>query len=56
MLGAYTTFSTFVYETARLVQHGKLLVAATYVIASLALGLVAAWMGAATARSILNPG
>lgn len=56
MIGAYTTFSTFVYETARLLERGDVLIAAAYVSASLALGLVAVWAGMVTVRSIFNPG
>jgi len=45
VLGAYTTFSTFVYEAARLVQHGDVVTAGAYVAASLVLGLVACSLG-----------
>ncbi len=44
-LGAYTTFSTFSFETLQLVQHGRLLLAFTYVIGSSMLGLCGAWLG-----------
>jgi CrcB protein len=50
VLGAYTTFSTFAYEMVRLLQHGHLLTAATYVAASLTLGLAACLAGIAIAR------
>jgi CrcB protein len=50
VLGAYTTFSTFAYETVRLLQHGHFLTAAAYVAASLALGLIASIAGIALAR------
>jgi CrcB protein len=50
VLGAYTTFSTFAYEMVRLLQHGHLLTAATYVAASLTLGLGACLAGIAIAR------
>jgi CrcB protein len=42
LLGAYTTFSTFTYETVRLLEDGALLEAALNVLVSLALGLAAA--------------
>ena len=45
LLGAYTTFSTFVYETVRLVQHGDGRIALAYIVASLAGGLVTAAIG-----------
>jgi len=43
--GAFTTFSTFGYETFRLIREGDLVVAATYVGSSLVLGLGAAALG-----------
>jgi CrcB protein len=43
--GAFTTFSTFGYETFRLIREGDLAVAATYVGVSLVLGLGAAALG-----------
>lgn len=45
--GAYTTFSTFTFETVRLVEDGRLLHAAGTVLASLAVGLGAAAAGLA---------
>jgi CrcB protein len=43
--GAYTTFSTFSYETVRLVEEGAFLEAALNVLAGLGVGLVAAAAG-----------
>lgn len=43
--GAYTTFSTFTFETVRLVQDGRMLHAATNAAASAAVGLAAAAAG-----------
>jgi fluoride exporter len=45
LLGAYTTFSTFSYETVRLLEDGALLEATLTVATSLALGLAAAAAG-----------
>ena len=45
--GAYTTFSTFTFETVRLVEDGRLLEAAGNVLASVAVGLAAAGVGLA---------
>lgn len=42
LLGAYTTFSTFGYETVRLLEDGSVHEAALNVLASLAVGLAAA--------------
>jgi fluoride exporter len=44
-LGAYTTFSTFSYETLVLAEHGHWQRAVAYVVASVVLGLVGAWLG-----------
>ncbi len=45
-VGAFTTFSTFEYETLRAVQHGQGATALTYVAGSVALGFAAVWAGA----------
>jgi CrcB protein len=49
-LGAYTTFSTFAYETADYVRAGEPLRALAYVGASLVCGFVAVVVGIAAAR------
>ena len=49
--GAYTTFSTFEYESNQLVQDGDGLKGMTYIFASLFLGLVAVRLGIMLARS-----
>lgn len=46
-LGAYTTFSTFTFETVRLVEEGELSFALGNVAASMVLGLAAAALGIA---------
>jgi len=43
--GGFTTYSTFGYETVRLVEEGSHLEAGINVVASLGLGLVAALLG-----------
>lgn len=45
--GAYTTFSTFSFESVRLLEDGQVLEAAANVLASLALGLAGAAAGLA---------
>jgi len=49
-VGAYTTFSTFEYETDRLLGDGEWLAAAAYVALSVFLGLVAVRCGVVLAR------
>lgn len=51
-LGAFTTFSTFSYETYTLVRTGRAATAAVYVAASMALGVAAAAAGYALGRTI----
>jgi fluoride exporter len=45
-LGAYTTFSTFAFETLEMVQRGALLTSIGYVLASVVPSIVAVWLGA----------
>lgn len=46
-IGSYTTFSTWMYETQRLVEDGQSRSAAMNIVASVALGLAAAALGRA---------
>jgi CrcB protein len=50
--GAYTTFSTFSYETIRLLEDGSVLPASLNVLGSVVVGLVAAAAGIALAAAI----
>jgi len=50
-VGAYTTFSTFSWETLVLLRTDRLALAAVYAIGSFSLGLLAAWGGYTLARA-----
>jgi len=54
-LGAFTTFSTFSYETAAMLQDGQWTRAATYVFASVFLSLAGTFAGFAVATVALQP-
>lgn len=43
--GAYTTFSTFGYETITLIGNGLKRQAAVYVLSSVVIGILCAWLG-----------
>lgn len=49
-VGAYSTFSTFEWETFVHLQTGDFLIAALYVSLSILLGLLAVWAGVVLAR------
>src|SRR5512135_907234 len=51
-LGAYTTFSTFEYETGTLVRDGEWLIAGMNVVFSVAVGFIALKLGEVLAKSI----
>jgi CrcB protein len=50
-VGAYSTFSTFEWETFANLQTGAFLIAALYVVSSCFLGLIAVWCGVLLARA-----
>ena len=45
VLGGFTTFSTFSFETVQLLQQNEWLKAALYVVGSVGLGVVACYLG-----------
>jgi len=51
-VGAYTTFSTFEYETARLVEEKDYLYAFLNVVLSFAIGFASVWAGIFAARKV----
>jgi CrcB protein len=52
VLGGFTTFSAFSFESLELLQAGKLGLAAGYSLGSVVLGLLLAWLGFALAQRI----
>jgi CrcB protein len=51
-IGAYTTFSTFEYETLRTVQGGQILMAFANVSLSVIVGFAAVWLGVVAGRAL----
>jgi CrcB protein len=51
-VGAYSTFSTFEWETFSSLQTGTFFIAGLYVVLSLVLGLLGVWCGVLIARAI----
>jgi|ERR1035441_2620982 CrcB protein len=51
-IGAYSTFSTFEWETLSTLRSGAFALAALYAVGSLILGLIATWCGVALAEVI----
>jgi CrcB protein len=48
-IGAYSTFSTYEWETLSTMRSGAFFLAGVYAVGSLVLGLVATWCGTALA-------
>lgn len=51
-IGAYSTFSTYEWETLSTLRSGAFALASIYAVGSLVLGLVAVWCGAAVAEAL----
>ena len=51
-IGAYSTFSTYEWETLSTLRAGAFAMAALYAVGSLVLGLVAVWGGSALAEML----
>ena len=51
-IGAYTTFSTFEYETLAMLEVGSFIRAAMNVLVSVMFGLIGVWLGAVIGRAI----
>ena len=55
LLGAFTTFSTFGYETVALLEEGAWPRAAAYTVGSVILGIAAVYLGIALSVYVLQP-
>ena len=51
-IGAYSTFSTFEWETLSTMRSGAFALATLYAVGSLVVGLAATWCGAALAEAL----
>ena len=54
VIGGFTTFSAFSLDAVNLYQRGDILLAATYVFGSVAVGIAALIVGMAIARGVLS--
>jgi CrcB protein len=54
IIGAYTTFSTYVVDAVLLFRAGKAGIALLYIVTSVVCGLLAVWLGMLTARFTLR--
>ena len=52
VLGGFTTFSTFSYDTLSLINEGAMLQASAYIVASVLGGILAAFLGVAVVRAL----
>jgi CrcB protein len=52
LLGGFTTYSTFSFESVALVREGTPGIAVTYVVASIVVGLSLAWVGLVIGESL----
>ena len=51
-IGGYSTFSTFEFESFRLLQDGEMILAAANLVGSVVCGFVSVWLGVITGRVV----
>lgn len=54
LLGGFTTFSSFSFDTLRLLQEGRVAIALANVLMQLILGVFATWMGMLAGKQIFS--
>ena len=54
ILGGFTTFSAFGYETVLLLKRGSGVMAGTYVVCSVLAGLAAVWLGRLISAAVIK--
>ena len=52
--GGFTTFSTYTYESVRLIEDGEHLLALTNLLGSVVLGVMLTWLGLLVGRMLLQ--
>ena len=52
-LGAFTTFSTFSLDTLGLLEQGQISTALIYIVSSVVVCIIAAWLGLTLARELI---
>ncbi len=53
IIGGFTTFSTFTYETLGLFRDGSFLLGAANIVLSLTVALLAAWLGSLLGKLVI---
>ena len=53
-IGSFTTFSTFAVETDLLIKDGHIATAAAYMVSTLTVGLLCAWLGVVIGRLLIG--
>ena len=53
-LGGFTTFSSFGFDTLRLLEAGRMGAAVSYVLVSNLVGLLAVWAGAQATKALVG--
>ncbi len=53
IIGGFTTFSTFTYETLGLLRDGSFFIGATNIVLSITVALLAAWLGTLLGKLVI---